>query len=46
MVGDNSKDIDAARSAGIAGVFTTWGFSAEGRGDFVIEHPRALLNII
>ena len=46
MVGDNSKDIDAARKAGIAGVFSTWGFSAEGEGDFVIKHPAALLDII
>jgi phosphoglycolate phosphatase len=46
MIGDNSKDIDAARSAGITGVFSTWGFSEEGSGDFVIEHPLALLDII
>jgi phosphoglycolate phosphatase len=46
MIGDNTKDIDAARSAGITGVFSTWGFSGEGRGDLVIEHPCALLDII
>ncbi len=46
MVGDNSKDIDAARAAGITGVFSTWGFSAAGEGDIVIECPGALLNIL
>ncbi|WP_345984348.1 HAD family hydrolase [Sulfurimonas sp. HSL-1656] len=46
MVGDNSKDIDAARRAGITGIFSTWGFSAEGEGDLVIEYPAALLDIV
>lgn len=46
MVGDNSKDIDAARQAGITGIFSTWGFSAEGEGDIDIEHPTALLEIV
>ncbi|UFS61365.1 HAD-IA family hydrolase [Sulfurimonas sp. HSL-3221] len=46
MVGDNSKDIDAARLAGITGIFSTWGFSAEGEGDIVIGHPAALLDIV
>jgi phosphoglycolate phosphatase len=46
MVGDNSKDIDAARAAGITGVFSTWGFSAEGEGDAVIDHPAQLLELL
>jgi phosphoglycolate phosphatase len=46
MVGDNSKDIDAAHAAGITGVFSTWGFSAEGSGDIVIDRPQALLDIV
>lgn len=46
MVGDNSKDIDAARAAGITGVFSTWGFSAEGSGDIVIDRPQMLLELI
>ena len=46
MVGDNSKDIDAARAAGITGVFSTWGFSAEGSGDIVIDRPQMLLDIV
>ena len=46
MVGDNSKDIDAARAAGITAVFSTWGFSPEGSGDYVIDRPRSLMDII
>ena len=46
MVGDNSKDIDAARAAGIMAVFSTWGFSREGEGDIVIDRPQALLDIV
>jgi len=46
MVGDNSKDIDAARAAGITGVFSTWGFSPEGSGDIVISRPQSLLDIV
>jgi len=46
MVGDNSKDIDAARAAGITAVFSTWGFSAEGSGDIVIDRPQRLLELV
>lgn len=46
MVGDNSKDIAAARAAGITGVFSTWGFSPEGDGDHVIDLPGDLLEIV
>lgn len=46
MVGDNSKDIQAARSAGITGVFSTWGFSPQGVGDVVIDTPQKLLDIV
>ena len=46
MIGDNSKDIDAAKAAGITGVFSTWGFSAEGSGDLVISRPEAILDIV
>lgn len=46
MVGDNSKDIDAARAANITGVFSTWGFSADGEGDIIIDSPEALLGIL
>jgi len=46
MVGDNSKDMQAARAAGITGVFCTWGFSVSGSGDRVIDHPGSLLDIV
>ncbi|MEA3372264.1 MAG: HAD family hydrolase [Campylobacterota bacterium] len=46
MIGDNSKDIEAALNAGIHSVFVTWGFSSEGKGDHVIEKPHKLLKII
>lgn len=46
MVGDNSKDMQAARAAGISGIFCTWGFSDSGSGDWVINHPEALLDIV
>ncbi len=46
MVGDNGKDMEAARRAGISGAFVTWGFSPEGRGDFVCSHPDELLQLV
>jgi phosphoglycolate phosphatase len=46
MVGDNSKDMEAARRAGIPGAFVTWGFSPAGEGDFVLEHPDELLQLV
>jgi phosphoglycolate phosphatase len=46
MVGDNSKDMEAARRAGIPGAFVTWGFSPVGVGDFVFEHPDELLQLV
>lgn len=46
MVGDNLKDIAAAKAAGITGIFSTWGFSAEGSGDHIIDLPGELLEIV
>lgn len=46
MVGDNGKDMEAARRARIPGAFVTWGFSPVGVGDFVFEHPDELLNLV
>jgi phosphoglycolate phosphatase len=46
MVGDNSKDIEAAAHAGIGSVFVTWGFSPSGDGDHVIDKPHHLHKII
>lgn len=46
MIGDNKKDMDAARNANITGIFATWGFSAKGDGDFSVSDPRDLSSII
>ncbi len=46
MIGDNSKDIEAALNAGINSVFVTWGFSSEGDADHVIGKPHKLLKIV
>ena len=46
MIGDNSKDMKAAKNAGITGIFACWGFSAEGEGDFSATEPAELLRII
>ena len=46
MIGDNSKDMGVAKNAGITGIFATWGFSKEGAGDHVCEHPLELLALI
>jgi phosphoglycolate phosphatase len=46
MIGDNSKDMEAASRAGITGIFAGWGFSSEGVGDYFASTPESLLNII
>jgi len=46
MVGDNVKDMEAARSAGIPGIFAGWGFSREGMGDHIVFRPEELVEII
>lgn len=46
MIGDNIKDIEAARSAGIESIFAGWGFSREGSGDHVASKPEELIEII
>jgi len=46
MIGDNSKDIEAASRAGIQSIFAAWGFSAEGKGDYVASTPDSIFNII
>lgn len=46
MIGDNSKDMEAASRAGIVGIFAGWGFSNEGSGDFFVSSPEFLADII
>jgi len=43
MIGDNSKDMEAAKNAAITGVFVTWGFSPVGMGELVIKEPHELM---
>lgn len=46
MIGDNSKDMLSAKSAGIDSVFVTWGFSADGQYETLIHMPREILDIV
>jgi phosphoglycolate phosphatase len=46
MVGDNAKDMQAARSANIEGIFAAWGFSREGEGDHVAAAPIRVMEIV
>ncbi|MFA6145547.1 MAG: HAD family hydrolase [Sulfurimonas sp.] len=46
MIGDNSKDMQAAKSAKINTIFAAWGFSDKGEGDFIAYHPRDVKSII
>lgn len=46
MIGDNSKDMDAATQAGIISIFAGWGFSHEGKGDYFAPTPLSLKEII
>ena len=43
MIGDNSKDMQAAKNAEVIGVFVTWGFSPIGIGELVIKEPHELI---
>lgn len=46
MIGDNTKDMDAAASAKITGIFAAWGFSEKGNGDYLATDPSQLSSII
>jgi phosphoglycolate phosphatase len=46
MIGDNSKDMEAASRAGIRSVFAGWGFSSHGEGDYFAHSPDTLVDII
>lgn len=46
MVGDNSKDMQAAQSAKIGTIFAAWGFSNKGNGDFIAYSPSEINTII
>ncbi|MCX6051178.1 MAG: HAD family hydrolase [Campylobacterales bacterium] len=46
MVGDNSKDMISAQSAGIDSIFATWGFSPNGAHETLIHMPKEILDIV
>ncbi len=46
MVGDNQKDMDAARHAGIGALYATWGFTSEAQGDEILASPLRILEIV
>jgi phosphoglycolate phosphatase len=46
MIGDNSKDMQAAWSANIGTIFAAWGFSDTGQGDYVAYKPSEIRSII
>lgn len=46
MVGDNTKDMEAARNANISSIFAAWGFSEHGTGDYLATDPLELSAII
>lgn len=46
MIGDNSKDMEAASRAGISGIFAGWGFSTTGEGDYFAPSANDVVDII
>lgn len=46
MIGDNSKDMQAARSANVGTIFAAWGFSDTGEGDYIAFAPSEIRSII
>lgn len=46
MIGDNKKDMDAARNANISSIFAAWGFSENGEGDYLVSNPIEITPII
>lgn len=46
MVGDNTKDILSANSAGIESIFVTWGFSPKSDAKLIVKKPAEVLDIV
>jgi len=46
MVGDNTKDILSAKSAGIESIFATWGFSPKSDAKLIVKKPAEVLDIV
>lgn len=46
MIGDNIKDMNAAKEARIKSIFAKWGFNDNGDGDYVAYNPLEIAQII
>lgn len=46
MIGDNSKDMLSANSAGIKSAFATWGFTKKSNHNTIVKSPKDILDII
>ncbi len=46
MVGDNSKDMQSAKNAGIYSIFATWGFTQTAVHDVVVKTPQEILKYV
>lgn len=46
MIGDNLKDMHAAKEANIKSIFAKWGFNEHGEGDFIAHDPLEIIDII
>ncbi len=46
MVGDNPKDIQAAKNAGIEAIYALWGFQSECRHPIRAKHPSDIAKIV
>ena len=46
MVGDNSKDMLSAQSAGIEALFATWGFTPDSEHHTLLAHPKEIMRIV
>lgn len=44
MIGDNSKDMQAAENAGIDSAFVTWGFSPKGEHHRIWSKPQEIIS--
>jgi phosphoglycolate phosphatase len=46
MVGDNPKDIEVAKNAGIKAIYATWGFQSEFDYSIKADKPQDILQIV
>ncbi len=46
MVGDNSKDMQSAKNAGILSIYATWGFTPKAQHELVVSKPKEILDIV